>query len=76
MTTYELNGCWKVQNANAANPKGGYREPFVVTTLVFYHKNGHYVKPNTVTLKYPDFKKDVDPNARVKVFKYVIKANT
>jgi hypothetical protein len=64
------------KSANVANPKGRYREPFVVTTPIFYHRDGHYVRPNTVAFKYLDFKKDVDPNARVKVFKYVIKANT
>jgi hypothetical protein len=28
-----------------------------------------------IALKYPDFKKDVDPNAHVRMFNFVIKAN-
>jgi hypothetical protein len=39
------------------------------------HRDGHYVKPNRVTLKYFDFKKDVDLNAHVKVFNFVVKTN-
>ncbi len=30
---------------------------------------------NRVVFKYPDFKKDVDPDAHVKVFNFVVKAN-
>jgi hypothetical protein len=57
------------------NPRGGYRKPYVVITRIFDHGNGHYVKPNKVALKYPDFKKDVDPYAHVKVFNFEVKAN-
>jgi len=39
------------------------------------HKNGHYVRPNRVAFKYLDFKKDVDPDAHVKVFNSLVKAN-
>jgi len=33
------------------------------------------VKPNKVALKCPNFKQDVDPNAHVKVFNYIMKVN-
>ncbi len=33
------------------------------------------MKPNKVALKCPNFKKDVDPNAHVKVFNYIMKVN-
>jgi hypothetical protein len=45
------------------NSKGRCRKPFVVIALILDHKDGHYVRPNKVALKYPNFKKDVDPNA-------------
>jgi hypothetical protein len=38
-------------------------------------KNGHYVKPNRVALKYFDFKKDADLNANVRVFNFAVKTN-
>jgi hypothetical protein len=55
--------------------KGGYRKPLVVTALIFYHKDGHYVRPNRVALKYLNFKKDVDLDAHVKVFNSIVKTN-
>jgi hypothetical protein len=58
-----------------ANPKGGYREPSVVIAQIHDHKDGHYVRPNRVAPKYPNFKKDVDLDVHVKVFNYVMKAN-
>ncbi len=64
------------KNVDATNPKGGYQKPYVVTTQIFYHKDDHYVRPNKVVLKYPNFKKYVDPYVHVKVFNYVIKANS
>jgi hypothetical protein len=63
----------KYRNVNAMNPRGGYQEPFVVTTPIFYHRYGHYIRPNKVALKYHDFKKNVNPNAHVKVFNSVVK---
>jgi hypothetical protein len=39
------------------------------------HRNGHLLKPNKVALKCPHFRKDVDPNAHVKVFNFVVKVN-
>ncbi len=33
------------------------------------------MRPNKVVFKYPNFKKDVDLDAHVKVFNYVVKGN-
>jgi hypothetical protein len=41
------------KNANVVNPKGGYQEPSTIIAQIFDHKNGHYVRPNMVVLKYP-----------------------
>jgi hypothetical protein len=54
----------------------GYQEPSVVTIPIPDHIDGHYVRPNKVALKYPDFKKDVDPDAHVRMFNSKVKANT
>jgi hypothetical protein len=48
------------RSANVMNPRGGNRKPSIVTIPILDHKDGHYVKPNKVAFKYPDFKKDVD----------------
>jgi hypothetical protein len=72
MSSMAVGGCI---SANVANPKGGYGEPYVVTAPIIDYKGGHYVKPNKVALKYPNFKKDVDPDAHVGVFNFVIKKN-
>jgi hypothetical protein len=45
------------KSANATHLRGGYREPFVVITQIPNHKDGHYVRPNKLALKYLDFKK-------------------
>ncbi len=63
------------KSANAMNPRRGYQKPFVVTTQNFDHRNGHYVRPNRVALKYLDLKKYVDIDAHVKVFNFVVKVN-
>jgi hypothetical protein len=39
------------------------------------NKNGHSVRPNRVALKFPNFKKNVDPDAHVRVFYFVVKVN-
>ncbi len=65
----------RYKSVNAMNPRGGYQKPFVVTTQIFDHKNGHYVRPNRVALKYLDLKKYVDLDVHVKVFNFVVKAN-
>ncbi len=65
----------RYKSENAVNPRGGYQEPFVVTTLIIDHKDGHYVKPNKVAFKYLDFKKDVDLDVDVKVSNSVVKLN-
>ncbi len=61
----------RYKSANMTNPRGGYQELSTITTPIFYHKDGHYVRPNRVALKYPSFKKDV----HVKMFNFVIKTN-
>jgi hypothetical protein len=66
----------RYKNVNATNPRGGYQKPFVVTIPILVHGDGHYVKPNKVAFKYPDFKKDVDLDAHVRVFNSIIKINT
>jgi hypothetical protein len=52
MNLMAVGGC---RSEDALYLKGGYREPIVVTTPILDHKNGHYVRPNKVVLKYPDF---------------------
>jgi len=59
-------------SVDATNLKGGW-EPSIVTIPIIDYKNGYYVKPNMVALKYPNFKKDVDPDAHVKVFNFAKK---
>jgi hypothetical protein len=63
------------RSVNVTNPRKGYQEPSTLTTPIFCHKNSHYVRPNRVALKYPDFKKDVDLDAHVKMFNSVVKTN-
>jgi hypothetical protein len=65
----------RYKSANAMNPKRIYRKPYVVTISILDHENGHYVTAKHGILKYSNFKKDVDPNAHVKVFNFTIKAN-
>jgi len=64
----------RYRNVNAMNSKGKYKEPFAVTTILD-HKYGHYVRPNMVALKYPNFKKNVNLDAHVRVFNFVVKVN-
>ncbi len=65
----------RYKNANVANPKGRYLKPSNVITPILDHRDGHYVRPNKVTLKYHDFKRDVDLNVHVIVFNFVVKTN-
>jgi hypothetical protein len=65
----------RYRSANVTNPKGGYQKPYVISVPILDHKYGHYVRPKRVAFKYPNFKKDVDPNAHVKVFNFVVKPN-
>ncbi len=50
-----LKDVGRYKSANSVNPKGGYWEPSTITAQFSNHKNGHYVRPNKVTLKYLDF---------------------
>jgi hypothetical protein len=61
--------------ANVMNMRGGYQKLFIVTTPIFYHRYGHYVRPNRVAFMYSDFKKDGDPYACGKMFNFVVQAN-
>jgi hypothetical protein len=63
------------KNIDAANLRGGYQKPSIVITQIPNHRASHYVKPNKLTFKYPNFKKDDDPNVHVKVFNFVVNAN-
>jgi hypothetical protein len=63
------------KSVNATNPRGGYRKPSIVIAPIPNHKDGRYVRPNMVTLKYLDLKKNVDPNVHVKVFNPAVKTN-
>jgi hypothetical protein len=62
-------------NIDVGNLGRIYRKPSVVTTRITNNKNGHSMRPNMVTLKYPNLKKHVDPNVHVKVFNFALKAN-
>ncbi len=57
------------------NPRGGYRKLSIIIIPILDHRDGHYVRPNKVAFKYPDFKKDDDLDVHVKVFNFVVKAN-
>jgi hypothetical protein len=65
----------RYKSENVVNPKEGYRKPFFVTTQIPNHKDDHYVRPKIITFKYPNFKKDVDQDAHVKMFNFIVKAN-
>jgi hypothetical protein len=65
----------RCNNANLVYLRGGYQEPIVITIPNLDQRNGHYVRPNRVAFKYFDFKKDVDPNAHVTMFNFIIKTN-
>ncbi len=46
---------WGYSSADVTNPRRGYQKPYVVTTLIFDHKDGYYVRPHRVAFKYLDF---------------------
>ncbi len=75
MTTNELNNCQRYKNISVEDPKGRHQEPFVKTQGILDHRNGRFVRPNRVALKYPNFKKDVNLDVHVKVFNFVVKAS-
>jgi len=45
------------RSANFVHPRWGYRKPFAITAPILNHRDGHYVRPNRVALKYPIFLK-------------------
>ncbi len=65
----------RCKSTNVVHLRGGYWEPIDVTTLILGDRDGHYVRPNMVTFKYPNFKKDVDLDVHIKVFNSTVKAN-
>jgi hypothetical protein len=65
----------RCRSVDVVHSKGGYREPIVITIPILDHRNGHYVKSNKVTFKYPDFKKDVYLDVHVRVFNSEVKEN-
>jgi hypothetical protein len=73
MSSMVTGGC---KSVDAMHLRSRYHELIVVNALFFYHKDGHYVRPNKVALKYLDLKKNVDPNVHVKMFISVIKENS
>ncbi len=72
MSSMAVGGCIIT---NVMHSKSKYQEPIVVTTSIFDHKNGHYVRLNMVVFKYLNFKKDVNLDAHVKVFNFEVKEN-
>jgi hypothetical protein len=44
------------KNTYVENPRGGYREPYIVTAKIPTHRNGHCFRSNKVALKYPNKK--------------------
>jgi hypothetical protein len=46
-----------------------------VITQIPNHRDGHYVRLNKLAFKYPNFKKDDNPNVHVRMFNFVVKAN-
>jgi hypothetical protein len=65
----------RYKSIDVRNLRQGYREPFVVIIGITNNKNGHSMRPNKVTLKYPNFKKNVNANVHVRVFNFAMKAN-
>ncbi len=63
------------KSVDATNLKGGYWDSSVVTIPILDHRDGHYVKSNMVAFMYPNFKKDVDLDAHVRMFNSTIKVN-
>jgi hypothetical protein len=63
----------RYKNVDATNLRGGYWKSSIVIAQILDHKDGHYVRPNRVALKYPDFKKNVDPSVHVRMLNFVLK---
>jgi hypothetical protein len=65
----------KYKSADVTHLRRGYRKPFAITTPILDIKDGHYVRPNKVVVKYLDFKKDDDSDVHGKIFNFVVKTN-
>jgi hypothetical protein len=55
--------------------RGIYWEPPIIPLEIPDQRNGHSTRPNKVAFKYPNFKKNVNPDVHVKVFNFVMKVN-
>jgi hypothetical protein len=55
--------------------RGIYREPPIILVEIFDQRNGHSIRSNKVAFKYPNFKKNVNPDVHVKVFNFAMKVN-
>jgi hypothetical protein len=65
----------RYRSTDAKNLRGGYQEPSIKTQGIFYHRNGHSIRPNRVILKHLNFLKNVNLDAHVRVFNSIVKAN-
>jgi len=63
------------RSINVGNLRGRYKKRSIIAAGIPNHKNGHYVRPNRVIIKYPNFKKDVDRNVHVKMFNFIMKVD-
>jgi len=48
------------KSVNVVNPRKGYQEPSALNVQIHGYIVGHYVRPNKVALKYPNFLKNAD----------------
>jgi hypothetical protein len=63
------------KSVDAMNPKGGHQGPFAIIAQILDHKNGLYIRPNRVAIKYLDLKTNVYLDAHVRMFNSVVKVN-
>jgi hypothetical protein len=63
------------QSIDAGNLRRRYKKRSIIAAGIPNHKNGHYVRPNRVILKYPNFKTDVDRNVHVRMFNFIMKVD-
>jgi hypothetical protein len=48
------------KSVNVVNPRKGYQELSALNVQIHGYIVGHYVRPNKVALKYPNFFKNAD----------------
>jgi hypothetical protein len=54
MNSMAIGGC---KSVDVVHLRGGYQKLIVIIAPILDHKDGHYVKPNKVIIKYPNSKK-------------------